>query len=67
MDRAQLLAALAGAGTEPGEAVFVERRWEDYPRDLVPFVEDLLAEMESMCGGADRCRWSLDEPCPPRQ
>lgn len=29
-----------------------------------PFLEDLLAEMESMCGGADRCRWPLDEPYP---
>jgi hypothetical protein len=33
---------------------------------VVPFVEDLLAEMESMCGGADRCRWPLDQPYPVR-
>jgi len=100
MDRAQLLAELADAGTQPGEAVFVERRGADYrwsrlppgevpvlaayelpgpdawivycgpwpagrPADLVPFLEDFLAEMESMCGGADRCRWPLDEPYPP--
>jgi hypothetical protein len=100
MDRAQLLAELAGAGTEPGEAVLVERRGQDYlwrrlppggvpalardelpgpdawivysgpwpvgrPQDLAPFAEDLLAEMESMCGGADRCRWPLDAPWPP--
>ena len=26
--------------------------------------EELLAEMESMCGGADRCRWPLDQPYP---
>lgn len=99
MDRAQLLAELAGAGNQPGEAVFVERRGEDYrwrclppgavpalapdelpgpdawivysgpwpadrPEDLFPFLEDLLAEMESMCGAADRCRWPLDEPYP---
>jgi hypothetical protein len=44
MDRAQLLAELAHAGTQP---------------------EDLLAEMESMCGGADRCRWPLDQPYAP--
>ena len=25
----------------------------------------LLAEMESMCGGADRYRWPLDQPYPP--
>jgi hypothetical protein len=102
MDRAQLLAELAHAGTQPGDIVFVERRGEDYrwsclppdempvlvsgeqdgqsadawivysgpwpaerPEDLPPFLEDLLAEMESMCGGADRCRWPLDQPYPP--
>lgn len=99
MDRAQLLAELAGADAQPGEALLVERRVEDYlwsrlppgevpalasperpgpdawivysgpwpsgqPEDLAPFLEDLLAEMESMCGGADRCRWPLDEPYP---
>jgi hypothetical protein len=25
---------------------------------------DLLEEMESMAGGSDRCRWSLDDPYP---
>lgn len=100
MDRAQLLAELTEARTEPGEAVFVERSGEDYrwsrlPPDKVPrltaddtpgpdawivysgpwpadrpdalprFLEDLLAEMESMRGGADRCRWPLDQPYPP--
>jgi hypothetical protein len=28
--------------------------------------DDLLAEMESMAGGSDRCRWPLDEPWPHR-
>jgi hypothetical protein len=96
MDRAQLLAELAGAGNAAGGIVFVERRGDDYqwshlPPDEVPslvtdarnpdawivysgpwptesvpgFLEDLLAEMESMCGGADRCRWPLDQPYPP--
>lgn len=101
MDRAQLLAELAGAGAQPGAVVFVARRGEDYrwsrlppgefpvvtseaqpgpdawifysgpwpavnrPQDLPPFLEDLLAEMESMRGGADRCRWPLDQPYPP--
>ena len=32
-------------------------RWE-------AFFEDLLAEMEAMSGGADRCRWPADEPWP---
>ena len=44
MDRAQLLAELAHAGTQPG---------------------DFLAEMASMCGGADRCLRPLDQPYPP--
>jgi len=28
------------------------------------FCDDLLAEMESMAGGPDRCRWSADDPWP---
>jgi hypothetical protein len=36
------------------------------PAGLPRFVEDLLAELESMCGGADRCRWPLDQPYPMR-
>jgi hypothetical protein len=102
MDRAQLLAEISGAGTDPQGGVFVERRgddyrwsrfgpaavpdpagrqgpgsgpdawlfysgpWPDRPEDLPGFLEDLLAEMESMCGGADRCRWPLDQPYPIR-
>ncbi|MEO5986698.1 MAG: hypothetical protein ABIW50_03345 [Candidatus Limnocylindria bacterium] len=27
-------------------------------------LEDLLAELESMAGGVDRCRWPLDQPWP---
>jgi hypothetical protein len=38
----------------------------DRADELPAFLEDLLAEMESMCGGADRCRWPLDQPYPPR-
>jgi hypothetical protein len=103
MDRAQLLAELADAGSQPEDVMFIERRGEDYrwsrlplgevpvltpseqdqpsgpdawivysgpwpaadhPQDLPPFLEDLLAEMESMCAGADRCRWPLDQPYP---
>jgi hypothetical protein len=29
-----------------------------------PFFDDLRAELESMLGGGDRCRWPLDEPWP---
>ena len=32
--------------------------------DRSGFVEDLLAEMESMSSPADRCRWPLDQPWP---
>lgn len=36
----------------------------DDPDRLRAFFADLLAELESMAGGADRCRWPLDEPWP---
>jgi hypothetical protein len=29
-------------------------------------LDDLIAEMDSMSGGADRCRWPLDQPYPVR-
>lgn len=32
------------------------------PVRLRAFCEDMLAEMESMAGGEDRCRWPLDQP-----
>ncbi|MDQ4036869.1 MAG: hypothetical protein M3313_00590 [Actinomycetota bacterium] len=39
-----------------------------WPQDdavrLRAFCEDMVAEMESMAGGDDRCRWPLDEPWP---
>jgi len=34
------------------------------PVRLQAFCDDMLAEMESMAGGDDRCRWPLDEPYP---
>lgn len=37
-----------------------------HPDDLPAFLGELLAEMESMCGGVDRCRWPLDQPYPLR-
>lgn len=36
----------------------------DDPGRLAAFCDDLLAELESMAGGADRCRWPLDQPWP---
>lgn len=34
------------------------------PDRWTAFFDDLLAELDSMAGGADRCRWSLDDPWP---
>ncbi|PZS36883.1 MAG: hypothetical protein DLM58_00765 [Pseudonocardiales bacterium] len=31
---------------------------------LCAFCEDMLAEMESMAGGDDRCRWPVEQPWP---
>jgi hypothetical protein len=58
-------------GRQPGSGadawIFYSGPWPaDRPGDLPGFLEDLLAEMESMCGGADRCRWPLDQPYPVR-
>ena len=55
------------AGPAPDAWMFYSGPWPaGPPARLVPFVEELLAEMESMCGGADRCRWPLDQPYPVR-
>jgi hypothetical protein len=37
---------------------------QDDPARLYAFCEDMLAEMESMAGGDDRCRWPIDQPWP---
>jgi hypothetical protein len=36
----------------------------DDPERLRAFFDDVLAELESMAGGPDRCRWPIDEPWP---
>ncbi|HEY4465586.1 MAG TPA: hypothetical protein VGN41_23200 [Streptosporangiaceae bacterium] len=52
-------------GVAPDAWIYYSGPWPaDPPADLPRFLEDLLAEMESMCGGADRCRWPLDQPYP---
>jgi hypothetical protein len=52
-------------GSGPDAWIYYSGPWPfDRPEDLPGFMEDLLAEMESMCGGADRCRWPLDQPYP---
>jgi hypothetical protein len=38
----------------------------DDPDRMAPFFEDLLAELDSMTGSGDRCRWPLDDPWPHR-
>ena len=38
--------------------------WPDNPDRMREFFDDLLAELESMADGPDRCRWSLDDPWP---
>lgn len=51
----------------PDAWMFYSGPWPAHqPDDLPKFLDDLLAEMESMCGGADRCRWPLDQPYPLR-
>lgn len=47
--------------------IYCSERWplEDDDADCwQAFFDDLLAEMESMASGDDRCRWPLDEPWP---
>ncbi len=52
-------------GSGPDAWIYYSGPWPfGRPADLPQFLEDLLAEMESMCGGADRCRWPLDQPYP---
>ncbi|MGH3158049.1 MAG: hypothetical protein ACRDNF_15935 [Streptosporangiaceae bacterium] len=56
-------------GGEPGPDawMFYSGPWPASQPDHLPeFLDELLAEMESMCGGADRCRWPLDQPYPLR-
>jgi glucuronate isomerase len=56
-------------GGEPGPDAWMvySGPWPTHERDDLPeFLDELLAEMESMCGGADRCRWPLDQPYPLR-
>lgn len=56
-----------GQRPDPDAWIFYTGPWPaQHPADLPAFLEDLLAEMESVCGGADRCRWPLDQPYPVR-
>lgn len=50
---------------EPDAWIYYGGVWpvEDRGR-CAAILDDLLAELESMTGGIDRCRWPLDEPWP---
>jgi hypothetical protein len=53
-----------GDGPQPDAWIYYSGGWSDDPTKWDAFFDDLLAELESMTGGADRCRWSLDDPWP---
>jgi hypothetical protein len=56
----------------PGEADVAPEAWMLYsgswpledPQQLASHLDDMLAQMESMCGGTDRGRWPVDQPYP---
>ncbi|HTQ22449.1 hypothetical protein [Mycobacterium sp.] len=54
----------AGEEREPDTWMSFSASWPESREGLRAFFADLLAELESMAAGADRCRWSLDEPWP---
>jgi len=56
----------SGDGGKPAEAwIYYTGDWPvGDPGRWQAFFTDLLAEMDSMVGGPDRCRWALDDPWP---
>jgi hypothetical protein len=49
----------------PDAWLFFSGAWPvDEPERLAAHLDDMLAEMETMCGTEDRCRWPLDQPYP---
>ncbi|HZI38024.1 MAG TPA: hypothetical protein VFF24_06935 [Acidimicrobiia bacterium] len=54
-----------GGGEFPDVWLYWSGNWpaDDLERQRELF-DDLLAEMETMVSGGDRCRWSPDEPWP---
>ena len=66
----QLLPAGANAGwpstdASPDVWMSFSAAWPvDDPELLRAFFDDVIAELESMAGGVDRCRWPVDRPWP---
>src|SRR2546421_12757651 len=58
--------SLGGVGDGfPDVWIYWSGEWpEDDESKQQAVFDDLLAEMESMAGGANRCRWELDNPRP---
>lgn len=54
----------AGPGPPADAWLYYTGRWPDRGADFGPFFEELMAEMEAMASGSDRCRWPLDDPWP---
>lgn len=51
-------------GLPPPDAwIYYSGRWPGMS-EADAFFADLREELESMTGGADRCRWPLDQPWP---
>ena len=62
---ADMFDARPGAAALPDAWLYYSGRWPNGDTGRWrAFFEDLLAEMEAMAGGADRCRWPLDDPWP---
>lgn len=54
-----------GGSSPPDAWIYYSGPWPvDDPSRQAAFFDDLRAELESMTGNSDRCRWPLDEPWP---
>lgn len=54
---------LESVATLPDAWISYTGRWPvDHDEEWREFFSDLIAELESMTGNADRCRWPLDDP-----
>jgi hypothetical protein len=61
------LALAAAANSLPDAWLCYTGGWPpEGAQNRYAFIEDLLAEMESMVQSGDRCRWPLNQPWPSR-